>query len=253
MAHVATESIIVFTDGASRGNPGPGGFAAIVIMPQTNQQPPTNNQRQVIELGGRDERTTNNRMELTAAIEALLQIKDLRLKITVYSDSSYLINGITKWVHGWQKHNWKTAAKKDVENRDLWEELLNLTIYRHIEWKYVRGHVGIAGNHRADEIATAFADSKKVQLYSGPIEKYPIKDILDIKEDVSLASKRESNKTRSRAEAYSYVSKVDGAVQTHKTWKECEARVKEKSSAKYQKVFSAEAERSLVRTWGRMK
>jgi ribonuclease HI len=245
MAH---DSIIIFTDGASRGNPGPGGFGAIVVAPRNIESGIRN--MEVKELGGREERTTNNRMELTAAISALSFLESYKLKaksykLVVYSDSSYLINGITRWIHGWQKNGWKTKAKKDVENRDLWERLLEITGDKEISWKLVAGHVGVAGNTRCDEIATSFADGKPPNLYSGALPNYGIKNILDTAEDAGLAEKKESEKTRSRAKAHSYVSMVDGRVEIHKTWAECETRVKGKA-ARYKKVFSADEERKLI-------
>ncbi len=236
--------IIVFTDGSSRGNPGPGGFGAIIIAPKNYELGITN--YEIKEIGGREEHTTNNRMELQAAISALsfLRTNDYHLTIIIYSDSSYLINGITKWVYGWQKNGWKTATKKEVENRDLWERLVELTaIYRSIDWKLVGGHVGVAGNERCDEVATAFADGKKVELYSGVLKNYRIKNILDISFDVSQEKKKALS--RSKRAAYSYVSMVDGAVQTYQTWAECERRAKGKSGARFKKVFSAGEEEAV--------
>ncbi len=241
-----TDMVTIFTDGSSRGNPGPGGFGAVVIAGNT-----------VREIGGREERTTNNRMELMAAIKALQQIQDSRpnatggqagFKIQVFTDSNYLINGITKWVFGWQKNDWKTTLKKDVENRDLWEALVEAVRGKSVEWKYVGGHIGVSGNVRCDEIATAFADNLAPKLYSGDLSQYGIRNILDIKHDASAAKEKSASRAHSNAKAYSYVSLVDGAVQTHKTWAECEARVKGKP-AKYKKVLSAEDERALISEW----
>src|SRR3989338_8495171 len=193
------DSIIIFTDGSSRGNPGPGGFGAIVIA-----------DGKVTELGGREEHTTNNRMEMMAVIEVLEYIKNQGSTffpiqgrtLILYSDSAYVINGITKWVHGWKKNNWITSQKKPVENRDLWEQLDSLcTIYR-TEWKQIGGHVGVAGNERCDEIATAFADGGKPELYSGVLENYRIKNILDIKENSLAAAAKSSSNAHSRSNDY---------------------------------------------------
>ena len=247
---MSLESIFIFTDGSSRGNPGPGGFGAIVIVPKNQDSG-----FMIQELGGRKEHTTNNRMELMAAIKALQQIQDSRFKIQVFTDSSYLINGITKWICGWQKNGWKTKGKKDVENRDLWEQLVELTqnyaeqTPKGIEWKLVGGHTGVAGNQRCDEIATTFADGKKPPLYSGVLKNYSIKNILDISEDAEARGEKRETRQRQHAKAYSYVSIVDGVVQTHKTWAECEQRVRGKQ-AKYKKALSAEEERNLIEKWG---
>ena len=245
-------TITIFTDGSSRGNPGPGGYAAVIIFPENNNRGELKVESvkwKVAEIGGGEAHTTNNRMELTAAIEALKQIKDLRIKITVFSDSAYVINGIPKWVFGWQKNNWISSLKKPVENRDLWEKLFSVTVGKKIEWKYLGGHVGIVGNERCDEIATKFADDVKVELYSGPMEKYPIKNILDISFDASKKDEKRSSRAHSKTKAYSYVSKVDGKIVTHKTWAECEARVKGKPDAKFKKAVSAEDEKKIIALW----
>jgi ribonuclease HI len=240
-------NVVIFTDGSSRGNPGPGGYAAVIVYKLKSWE--------VKELGGKEKHTTNNRMELIAVIRALQQIQDSKFKITVYSDSSYLVNGITRWIYGWQKNGWKTKTKEPVENQGLWKKLLNLvTIYRNIEWKLVGGHIGVVGNERCDEIAAAFADGLKPKLYGGPLEKYSLKNILEIpvpRGQTSFKGRSDlsEQKLRRRAAAYSYVSLVNGAIKTHKTWAECEARVKGKSGAKYKKVFSAAEEKEIMNLW----
>lgn len=170
------ESITIFTDGSSRGNPGPGGYAAIIIADGT-----------VTELGGRESHTTNNRMELMATIVALEHLAHEKTNnITIYADSTYVVLGMTEWVERWQRNGWKTAAKKRVENQDLWERLLAAAQNREIQWKRIDGHRGVAGNERCDEIATAFADlstsSKQAapELYSGVLENYRIRNILNV-------------------------------------------------------------------------
>lgn len=155
---------IIYTDGSSKGNPGPGGFGAIIFDVEN-----------VKEIGGREEKTTNNRMEMTAAIESLKYVDknfaDTEL-VEVFSDSEYLINGITKWIINWQKNNWKTKNKKQVLNKDLWQELLIETEKRKVEWKKVLGHSGHKWNERCDEIATNFADGIKVDLFEGSKGSY---------------------------------------------------------------------------------
>ena len=153
---------IIFTDGASRGNPGPGGWAAVVIEGEGTAAT-------ITEAGGFEADTTNNRMEISAAVGGLSKThKDAH--VLVYTDSSYLINGITKWIHGWKRNGWMTKAQDEVLNRDLWEKLHDLTSTRRVEWKYVGGHVGILGNERCDHIATAFADERDdVTLFKGKL------------------------------------------------------------------------------------
>lgn len=248
-----TDSITIFTDGSSRGNPGPGGFAAVIIFPKNNDG------GKVHEIGGRENHTTNNRMELTAAIKALSFVSKVngQMSIVVFCDSSYVINGITKWIFGWQKNNWITSTKTPVENRDLWEALAELTrkyaeqTQNKIEWKQVGGHVGVVGNERCDEIATAFADGLSPKLFNGPVLQYPIKDILDIQKDSSAAAAKDTQKNHSRAKAYSYVSFVGGKIEIHKTWAECEARVKGKSGVRYKKSMSAEDEKAIIAEFSR--
>jgi len=150
--------ITIYTDGSSRGNPGPGGWAAIIL-----------DEKIVKEIGGKEEHTTNNRMELMGAIKAIESISD---ETIIYTDSEYVMKGITEWVHNWQRKNWKTAAKKPVLNQDLWQKLLDVCEGKNIKWKYVAGHAGVHLNERADTIATSFADGLTPRLYNGPKEKY---------------------------------------------------------------------------------
>jgi ribonuclease HI len=157
---------IIYTDGSSRGNPGPGGWGALVIT-----------EKEVIELGGREDMTTNNRMELMAAIEGL-RAADAAESVIVYSDSQYVIKGITEWIEGWQAKGWKNSQKKAVLNKDLWQMLLEVTKDKKIEWKFVRGHEDTAGNVRCDEIATMMADKENVKLYKGLRATYLFQEIL---------------------------------------------------------------------------
>jgi ribonuclease HI len=144
------------------GNPGPGGYGAIIFDGEN-----------VREIGGREDKTTNNRMEMMAAIEALKNIPD-NSEIEIYSDSNYLINGITDWIKKWQKNNWRTKDKREVLNKDLWEKLLAEVEKRKVEWKKVLSHSGHEFNERCDEIATNFADGEKVVLYEGPKSGYKV-------------------------------------------------------------------------------
>ncbi len=228
------QKIIIFADGASKGNPGPGGWAAVIVGGE-----------QVTELGGREEHTTNNRMELRAAIEGLRGAV-VGSQIILYTDSSYVINGITKWVHGWKKNGWQTKEKKPVVNQDLWESLDSAVAGhgRDIEWQYVGGHVGIAGNERVDAIASDLADGKKVELYRGARSGYGV-DVANLKLDTTKQKAKSASGTRSKAKAYSYVSLVGGKVMTHKTWAECEARVKGKK-ARFKKALSVQDEKEIV-------
>lgn len=151
----SNDKIIIYTDGAAKGNPGPAGWGVVFI-----------NNKKIFEIGGRIDHATNNQMELTAPIEALKYLKDKKFQgeIEIVSDSKYVILGITEWIFNWQKNNWRNAAKKPVVNRTLWEELFELVQEFKPKWTYVEGHTGDKYNERADEIATSFADDMPVEL-----------------------------------------------------------------------------------------
>jgi ribonuclease HI len=157
------EKIIIYTDGAAKGNPGRAGWGAIIL----NYELRIKNYK-ITEIGGGVKHATNNQMELTAPIEALKYLKSKMSKpafdIEIISDSKYVILGITEWIFNWQKNNWRNAAKKPVLNRELWEELYELTKMSKIKWTYVKGHNENKWNERADEIATSFADDNPVEL-----------------------------------------------------------------------------------------
>ena len=131
----------IFTDGACKGNPGPGGWGAIVRSGPHEK-----------ELSGGEALTTNNRMELTAAIRGLQALKR-PCAVTVSTDSIYVRDGITKWIHGWRRNGWRTADKKPVKNAELWQELLEACGSHQIKWEWVKGHAGHPENERADQLA----------------------------------------------------------------------------------------------------
>jgi len=133
--------IIIYTDGACSGNPGPGGWGAILVHGENRK-----------ELSGGEPETTNNRMELQADIEALGALKR-PCKVAVYTDSVYVRDGITKWIQGWQRNGWRTAAKKPVKNVELWQALQAALQQHDVDWHWVKGHAGHPENERADELA----------------------------------------------------------------------------------------------------
>ena len=139
----------IFTDGACKGNPGPGGWGALLRMGRHEK-----------ELSGSDPATTNNRMELTAAIRALQALVE-PCRVTLHSDSKYVLEGITRWVHGWKKNGWKTAAKKPVQNAELWHELIEAAGRHEVEWVWVKGHDGHPENERVDRLASDAAEAAK--------------------------------------------------------------------------------------------
>ena len=232
MINKADNKVIIFGDGASKGNPGPGGWGAVVVQ-----------DGRVEELGGRDNRTTNNRMELTAVLEALKLVPRGK-EIMVFTDSKYVISGMTGWIYGWQKNDWQTQAKEPVLNRDIWEELAFAAEGKKIEWKHVGGHIGVAGNERCDTIASYQAEKKTVELYRGPLVNYKI-DIYNLGSDDGKVVK----KSTAGVKAYSYLSLVDGKLYRDLTWAECEARVKGKRNVKYKKAVSLEDENEIKKSW----
>jgi len=139
--------IEIFTDGACRGNPGPGGWGALLRFDGKEK-----------ELYGAEAETTNNRMEMLAAISALESLKHNRHAIIMTTDSRYVMDGITKWIPGWKKRNWKTASKQPVKNKDLWQRLDLLAGDLDIEWRWVKGHSGHPENERVDELANIAID-----------------------------------------------------------------------------------------------
>ena len=137
----------IYTDGACRGNPGPGGWGATLESGEHFR-----------ELSGAEADTTNNRMELTAVIRALEALKR-RAAVTVHTDSEYVRRGITEWLPNWKARDWRTADRKPVKNRDLWERLDELAVGHDIDWRWVKGHSGVPGNERVDALATAAIDA----------------------------------------------------------------------------------------------
>jgi len=233
--------IVIFADGASSGNPGPGGWGAIIATPDGK----------VVELGGGDPQTTNNRMELMATIRALEAPESQGQLAAVYTDSVYVIRGITQWIWGWRKNGWKTAEGKEVTNQELWKRLSAALAIRDkaakVEWHFVRGHSGIAGNERVDQIAVAFSKGQSIRLFRGSLLDYPVA-IHDIPADTSLPEMRP--RTEEKARPMGYLSLVGATAMRHPDWSSCERRVKGVSGAKFKKVMNAEEEAQVLRSWG---
>jgi len=228
--------ITIFTDGASSGNPGPGGWGTIVAYDD-----------RVVELGGREDRTTNNRMELQAVLEGLLFVIDQRINaqpITLFTDSSYVANGITTWIKGWQKRNWTNQVGQPIANIDIWKKIALVLGDVHLSITNISGHSGIPGNERADEIATGYIKDSSFYLYNGSQSEYDV-DLKNI--TVNPAQKKE--KDRKKGKAYSYLSLVKGVLQIHQTWDECKKRVEGEKGAKYKKSLSKEDEEKIRASW----
>lgn len=141
------KQVIMYTDGACRGNPGPGGCGAFITYEGASKEI----------FGGKPD-ATNNQMELSAAIEGMVALKE-PCQIDLFTDSKYVMDGITQWIHNWKKNNWRTAAKKDVKNKELWQKLDELINFHQVQWHWVKGHSGDEGNEMADLLANKGIDS----------------------------------------------------------------------------------------------
>lgn len=231
------EPVLIYTDGSSLGNPGPGGWGAIVAAYD-----------RVEELGGFEQRTTNNRMELAAVREALGRAARMSDGIIIIrTDSAYVLQGATMWGKGWKRRGWKTLDGKDVLNRDLWEPFFEFyePIAARVRWEKVGGHISIPGNERADTIATTFAAGEKPALYAGARAAYGI-DLDTVVHDDEAKQKRSDSKAHAKAKAYSYVSLVGNEISIHKTWDSCKTRVEGQRGAKYRKATSEADEAAII-------
>jgi ribonuclease HI len=237
--------VLVFADGACSGNPGPGGWGVLIATPDG----------QVTELGGHEPDTTNNRMELTAVGKALRHLERTPGPILIHTDSTYVIQGITRWVFGWARRGWKTAEGGEVANTPYWKRLMALLAERKqqfppeaaaVEWRYVRGHSGVPGNERVDEIAVGFSRGRRVQLYQGPLQGYEV-EVYEVPEETEPPPEKPRKST---AKAYSYLSQVGSSVKRHPTWAACERRVKGVPNARFKKTTSAEDEAKVLADWG---
>ena len=244
-AHGFLNGILIFCDGACSGNPGPGGWGAVVALPEG----------EVFELGGARSATTNNKMELAAATESLRAVADVALPVFIYTDSVYVIRGITQWIWGWRKRGWKSADGGDVANREMWEALSAVVAARRathgkageIDWRFVRGHAGVPGNERVDEIAVAFSKGARPNLFKGPLLRYGWA-IYDVPENHAVPEMKPRDAAKPKA--HSYVSLLGSTPMRHATWAECERRVKGQPGAKFKKSASPEDEAAILRSWG---
>ncbi len=237
------KTIDIYTDGSARGNPGPAGWGSVII---------DHTKGSVVELGGRFDLATNNRMELLALHDTLAYIEAKKLyetPIVIFIDSTYVLKGVTMWMYGWERNEWKTASGGDVLNQDLWQEIFFLAFRLkrlvNIKFEKIAGHAGEFGNEMADRVATSFADKKPTLLFKGALSDYQKLG------DAYLAELKPkkgggSISTSKTGKAYSYVSCVSGVVHTDKDWSSCEARVKGKKGARYKKVFSSDEEAQVI-------
>jgi len=224
----------IFTDGAAKGNPGPGGYGAVLLLGDT-----------VREIGAGKSVTTNNEMELRAVVEALKNVPPTIATVEIYTDSKYVVEGATGWTFGWMKNGWKTKDGKDVSHKQLWQELIGLLQKIEVDWHKVPGHVGLVGNERADTIASDLGDKKPVKLFDGKRADYTY-EIENVEYDKEKAAARSEARKRQSKKAHSYISSVDGVIKVHQTWKECEARVKGKKAVRFKKSISPAEEKAII-------
>lgn len=232
--------IIIYTDGASSGNPGPGGWGTLIVDTKTEK---------VIELGDKLAHTTNNETELLALLEGLRKLPEFKLDasvhIYVYLDSKYVLQGATSWIHGWMKNGWTTSTGDEVKNKELWMALFDeMALLKKLPIKFihVNGHVGVPGNERVNDIAQGYAQGVGVNLFEGNLADYSL-TVEDLLIDGDDAPKKESKKSSG---AGWYLSIVDGVFERHQTWADCEARVKG-VPAKFKKVTTQDEEDRWVK------
>jgi len=191
-------------------------------------------------------------MELRALIEALRAVRGEPGTAVAHTDSTYAIGGITRWLAAWKRRGWTTAEGAPVKNADLWRELDALVAERGrggVEWRWIRGHSGHDANERCDALAVAFSRGRPVELYSGPLLSYPHGSLAP-SPPAALPEAGKSRAPRAAAGAAAYLSLLDGRLERHATWKECDARVKGRSGARFKKVRSPDEERAALRAWG---
>ncbi|RYZ74070.1 MAG: ribonuclease HI [Proteobacteria bacterium] len=217
---------VIFTDGSSLGNPGPGGYGAILLFCEGI----------CTEFGGSEPHTTSNAMELLGAVVALRAVRQKDQHTAVYSDSSYLVNNANTSLSRWARNGWMTLEGKPIANQEKWQALFEiLKDFTKVDFHHVSGHAGLLGNERCDLIARGFAEGKRIQLYSGPTPNHPdAKTINDWFENF----------------APYYLSFLDGKLLKHTTWPECEARVKAKKGAKFKKIKTKSEEADTLKNWG---
>ncbi len=228
--------VIIYTDGGCSGNPGPGGWGTIIVR-----------EGHFEELGGHAPDTTNNRMEMLAAIEGLKQVNPPDT-VRVVSDSKYLVDGATKWIWGWRKKGWKKSDGKEVLNLDLWLEIDTLLGKLKINWEHVKGHAGHPENERCDDIAQGFAQGETPELKKGD------GSWIDRSSTVKAAKKSKARKvaTGSKGEKYEkplYLSIVNGDIREHSVWSECEARIKGVKNSRCKKVTSKGEHIAAIASW----
>jgi len=230
------KSYILISDGACSKNPGPGGWGMILVTPED----------QVLEFGGHESESTNNRMELMGLYRGMQEIYKLEKKkktadlIHVISDSKYVLDGASKYVANWARSAWRTSTGTEVKNQDLWEKILKgftelKKLKMRFDYELVKGHSGHDANERCDQIAVAYSKNEEVELFQGPLSDYPVKVGKNLV-----------------GEAFQmvYLSYIDGVLSKHLTWAECQKATQGRSGAKYKKVTNTKEMQDTLKLWG---
>ncbi len=237
------KKILIFADGACKGNPGPGGWAYLVADPD-----------RIVEDSGAAAETTNNRMEITALIEAFEYLVEEKVSgdIHIYLDSQYVLSGASAWIYGWARRGWVTSESEPVKNRDLWQRLLDslsqIKKESTLKWYYVEGHAGIPGNERVDELASGEAEGNPREPFLGRRSEFPHGG-LESRLPAEAFDPNRLSQPKKKVPVY-YLSYLDGKIYRDPTWPECEARVRGRPGAKYKKVKSLDEEKEVLRSWG---
>lgn len=247
--------IVIFTDGASRGNPGPSGYGALLIYPYPvkNIKEEEKKKIKVLEVGGGYDVSTNNRMEMYALLKSFQIISERNIEgdIEVYTDSRYVHDGMMGWIYAWEKNGWKTAGGDEVQNQDFWKELLKFAfsyrLDRSINYIKVDGHSGVIGNERVDKIATDFADNNKVVLFSGSLHNY--EKIIGGSLFKNNGSLEQGGTSKGKKDYILYLSFVKGELKEHETWESCKSEVTGIKGAKFKKVTNDEEKQKQIDAW----
>ncbi len=233
--------ICIITDGACSGNPGPGGWAAIIISDGETE-----------EFGGHEPRTTNNRMEMQGAIEGLRRVP-ADAAVHIVSDSSYLVKGMTQWLRAWKRRGWVTATGAPVLNRDLWEELDALAGSR-VAWEQVKGHAGHPENERADVIAQSYSRGQAPPAPGAAAPPAPRAPATPRPREAKPAGGSAAPPSAASLPPHpggaTYLSLTGGQLRRHATWPECQQTVHGVSGARFKKCKTPAEEAATLRSWG---
>lgn len=229
---IEINDIKIFTDGACSGNPGPGGWAAIIVWAD-----------RIEEIGGGEADTTNNRMEMSAAIEALRRVP-VDARVEIYTDSQYLKNGITSWMDGWKRRGWQKADGQPVLNKDLWVALDHLCCDR-VVWHYVRGHADNPYNNRCDVIAVSYSKGKPVELRIMNRDRAH-EPVMAPEVPAIIASGAGWDWGTNPS---MYLSLVDDVLERHASWARCFARVNGMRGARFRKANNPDDEKMILKSW----